>query len=119
MVYNPQTDITKYHSRAVRSFAHIAYGIPEDEYDPLSSIRNRPVTNLCQIYSEPIDNTVYYMQNSNDLYHVKRHMDPFLAAAAGVNEVEVFMEAWRDGHTPPPKELLAETLRDFCESRAW
>ncbi|XAS71237.1 hypothetical protein VUN82_19445 [Micrococcaceae bacterium Sec5.1] len=119
VVYNPQTDITKYHSRAVRSFAQIAYGIPEDEYDPLSSIRNRPVTNLCPLYAKPLANKVYYMQNSNDQYHVKRHMEPFLAAASGVNDVEVLMDAWREGHTPPPKELLSETLRRFCESSTW
>ncbi|WP_090817401.1 hypothetical protein [Arthrobacter sp. yr096] len=118
-IWNPQTDITKYHGRNVRDWATLAYGISEDEYDPISRIPDMPVTDLREIYSRRVGSTVLYLQNLNDEYHIERHLKPFLEVQHPDNKIHVFQAAWREGHTPPPKDDLRSGLEQLVGPESW
>lgn len=119
VAFNPQTNITRYLNRSVRAFAVHAYGIAEDEYDPISQIPNAPVLDLCAEYKQPVDNTVLYIQNANDVYHIERHMEPFLVSNHPSNRFHLLMDAWTPGHTPPPKFILATLLARMTSAEPW
>jgi pimeloyl-ACP methyl ester carboxylesterase len=118
-VFNPQTNIERYLGRSVRDYATIAYGIADDEYNPLAEIEDRPVTDVLPIYSNPVPNTVLYLQNLNDPYHIDRHLDPFIKAKHPENRIFFHQDAWQDGHTPPPKEMLKDYLQKLAGPEPW
>ncbi|SEI42072.1 hypothetical protein SAMN04487917_101185 [Arthrobacter sp. yr096] len=119
IAFNPQTKVTRYINRSVRAFATHAFGISEDEYDPIAEIPNTPVLDLCAVYGQPVDNTVLYIQNTNDTFHIERHMEPFLAVNHPDNKLHVMMDSWAPGHTPPPKTILAGFLARMTSPEPW
>jgi len=110
VVFNPQTDIAKYKPRAVTDFVTKAFNIDAESTEPLSQLPTEVVSNLCDLYSGPQNVQVAYMQNLNDDSHVQSHLGPFLEAVHPETEVLVLKERWNDGHTPPPKDVLARVL---------
>src|SRR5699024_779401 len=110
VVFNPQTDIAKYKPRAVTDFVTKAFNIDAESTVPLSQLPTEVVSNLCDLYSGPQNVQVAYMQNLNDDSHVQSHLGPFLEAVHPETEVLVLKERWNDGHTPPPKDVLARVL---------
>lgn len=119
IAFNPQTSVTRYINRSVRAYATHAYGISEDEYDPISQIPDAPVLDLCRLYERKMDNTVLYIQNANDTYHVDRHMRPFMAANHPGNSFHLMIDSWAPGHTPPPKTILAGLLARMTSPEPW
>lgn len=113
LVFNPQTSLRKYDSKAVHMFTNLAYEIDSREYDPLSLISDEVVLDVCKVYQEPVPAQVIYLQNKNDVQHVNRHMKPFLEKVHPDNRVYTLVERWRDGHTPPPKDLLSGILNSL------
>lgn len=119
LVFNPQTNIAKYSERAVRDFAEKAFQTPAGQENPLDSIPSQVVLDLRTIYSAPVETRVAYMQNSNDEPHLKHHLFPFSQAIHRENSLYLLKEPWKDGHSPPPKELLAMLLNLAVESSNW
>lgn len=119
LVFNPQTDIAQYSARAVRDYALKAFDINQEEPNPLGQIPAGVVTDLCAHYMEPRSNYVAYMQNSADKVHVEKHLTPFWNAVDSNTEVLLLSDYWRDGHSPPPKELLSELLNLAVSSPDW
>ncbi|WP_206448792.1 hypothetical protein [Agrococcus sp. KRD186] len=93
--------------------------IDEAEYDPLALLPDGVITDLCALYDRPVRGAVAYMQNLNDSSHIERHLKPFMAQMHGDNEVYLLAEAWRQGHTPPPKSLLTATLESVTTMPTW
>ena len=58
---------------------------------------------------------VIYLQNENDDFHVKNHLEKFMNELPDFR-FELLLEPWEDGHTPPPKELIAATVKRVVET---
>ena len=70
---------------------------------------------LVETYREPVDNRVWYIQNTGDGSHVREHWNPFVEAAHARNDVRtVLIDAGR-GHVPPPKRYISEVLAAAVE----
>lgn len=119
LVFNPQTNIAKYSERAVRDFAVKSFGAKPDATNPLTHLPPEVVTNVCELYTTPKRATVAYIQNQKDLTHVKTHLGPFLESLHEDTSLLLLKEPWRDGHSPPPKELLTQVLDLAASSNNW
>lgn len=119
VVFNPQTNIARYQQSSVLAYARFAYDSQEDLQESLSQLTSRPVTDLCERYSQPVGGSVVYLQNSNDTFHVENHMRPFLESLHPDNTVFLVEESWGLGHAPPPKALLSEVLAGVAAVPLW
>lgn len=119
LVFNPQINIASYAERAVRDFVEKAFQVPQGTDDPLSQLPAEIVTNLCEIYDKPTGSKIAYLQNKNDSSHLQLHLSPFVEAVHPDTELFLMTKPWRDGHTPPPKELLTEVLNLAVSSDDW
>ena len=96
---NPQTDIAKYVAASVSSYAEKAWKVD----GPAPANRIPAVTNLVELYSQPVHNRVWYVQNTGDSLHMKSHFQPFMDSLHSKNRVEPILIAGGAGHVPPPK----------------
>lgn len=119
LVFNPQTNIAKYSERAVRDFAAKSFAVETNSTDPLAHLPPEVVTDVCDIYMTPRRATVAYLQNQKDTVHVKAHLRPFLESLHQDTNLLLLKEPWRDGHAPPPKELLTQVLDLAVSSNDW
>lgn len=119
LVFNPQTNIAKYSERAVRDFAEKAFQVPAKKYNPLSALPSEVVLDVVQLYQEPKSTRIAYLQNLNDKSHVKSHLVPFAQAINPQTRFLVMKEPWRQGHLPPPKDLLSTLLNLTTSSEDW
>lgn len=119
LVFNPQTNIAKYSDRAVRDFAVKSFGVKPGLTEPLSHLPLEVTTDVCEIYATPRGATVAYLQNKNDAVHVETHLNPFVESLHRETCLLLFTEAWRDGHSPPPRELLTQALDVAASSNDW
>jgi pimeloyl-ACP methyl ester carboxylesterase len=119
LVFNPQTNIAKYSARAVRDFAVKSFGVEPDSTEPLAQLPPEVVTNVCKLYTTPRRVTVAYLQNEKDTTHVETHLGPFLESLHEDTDLLLLKEPWRDGHSPPPKELLTQVLDLAASSNDW
>lgn len=119
LVFNPQTNIAKYFEHAVRDFAVKGFGIGRESRDPLLHLPAEVVTDVCEIYTTPRRATVAYLQNQKDAMHVETHLAPFLESLHEDIDLLLLEEPWRDGHSPPPKELLTKVLDLAASSEDW
>lgn len=119
LVFNPQTSIAKYSQRAVDDYTQKAFSISRDDSEPLGVLPKSVTHDLCRLYRKRTSATVAYMQNLNDVTHVERHLHPLLAQAHPENTILTLVQPWRDGHTPPPKELLTNLLDTMTSSTHW
>lgn len=102
---NPQTDIDRYHAMHVKKYVDLAWN---GERNILDSVAGTTVFDGLEKVKDTA--TVLYLQNSNDAFHVKQHFLPFQKQFSGAAGFHVLQDAWRDGHTPPPKDLIQEVL---------
>lgn len=119
LVFNPQTNIGKYSERAVRDFAVKSFGVEPGSTNPLAPLPPEVVTDVCELYTTPTRTTVAYLQNLNDALHVETHLGPFLESLHEDTGLLLLKEPWRDGHSPPPKELLTKVLDLASSSNDW
>lgn len=119
LVFNPQTDVAMYSERAVRDFAEKAFNITPGQDNPLSELPPQIIVDLRQIYGEPKDTKIAYLQNSNDTSHTERHLRPFTKAIHPETEFLLLNQPWQHGHSPPPKDLLAKLLNLAVSSDNW
>lgn len=119
LVFNPQTNIAKYSERAVRDFAVKAFGVQPDLPAPLTHLPSGIVLDVCEMYQIPKDSTIAYLQNHNDAEHVRSHLAPFSRSIHTETDFLVLKEPWKDGHSPPPKDLLSQILDIAVSSNGW
>ncbi|WP_148648308.1 hypothetical protein [Sphingobium cupriresistens] len=126
LVWNPQTNIAKYHRKAVSHYGKECFGNEDFEaIDPaLKAARH---SNLCDLYAEPRDNKIIYFQNGTDSLHVRQHAGPFLKTYEGAfglghpaptfglfgRKLLHVQGRWPGGHKPPPQRVLVKTIRTF------
>ena len=107
IVWNPQTDLTKYHAQFVRKYVTRAWADSQKMQD------SGAITSALDLYrGEPMPNShVLYLQQASDLHHVDAHLKPFVEATAGNRQVHFSVQNWGEGHVPPPREVLQGMLR--------
>lgn len=119
LVFNPQTRIEAYSERAVRDFVEKAFEIETGASDPMAELPSTVFHDLCSLYETYTDAQVAYMQNLNDRSHVESHLIPFLTTMHPDTQVLLLTGHWRDGHSPPPKDLLSKVLNLSASSTDW
>lgn len=119
LVFNPQTNIAKYSPRAVNTWLEKGFDIDPQQVNRFDALPNSLIHDMCAHYTAPTRATVAYMQNLKDDSHVQAHLHPFTEAAHPDTELFILTEPWRDGHSPPPKELLSALLNQAVPSDAW
>lgn len=102
---NPQTTIGAYVPVIVNRYLNYAWGG--------SSITDLPVcTDVVDVYSRPVDNSVLYIQNSGDGDHMDHHYSPFMDALPEGHRVEPVLIDAGEGHVPPKRPVLTQILKD-------
>jgi pimeloyl-ACP methyl ester carboxylesterase len=119
VAYNPQTSLRRYIAGKVRDYACSAWNISANEYDPLAFVERRAVTDVCDLYSRPAENTVAILQNTQDAYHIERHFNPFVRSAGQANHIWMQSDDWGPEHTPPSKDVLRQLLERSVEGTPW
>ncbi|MDR7329896.1 alpha/beta hydrolase family protein [Corynebacterium guangdongense] len=105
VVMNPQTDIEKYHEKHVQRYVDLAW---KGDRNLLRSSSGTTVFDSVEAAKGTAK--VVYLQNSNDTFHLAAHLAPFRERFGGTERFILLEEAWRDGHTPPPKEDITKIL---------
>ncbi|WP_133064799.1 hypothetical protein [Corynebacterium hadale] len=113
IVMNPQTDIDRYHRPSVNRYIKFAWRNDTSLYTEKC---NRSVFMSTDIASRA-GGRVFYLQNSNDIFHIKNHLEPFKKRHEGVENFRILVDAWKAGHTPPPKELTRQVLDSVVSER--
>lgn len=112
MVVNPQTDLLRYHKQHVARYAKYAWGMTYEK--AVDVLGKRIGTQVIEKYSEPLDNTVLWLQNIQDDHHVDVHMKPLLTEVHKMNRVLVRLgRDWGEGHQPAPKETQVSLLESI------
>lgn len=119
VVFNPQTSIRRYSENAVYDFIELAFDEKAGAQDPLGKLPSTVTHDLCDLYGTYTSTQVAYIQNLKDTDHINSHLLPFLRAVHPETEVLLLGKQWRDGHSPPPKELLSRTLNLTASSVDW
>lgn len=119
LVFNPQTSIEKYSEHAVHDFVDRAFDVSAGDQDPLRDIPGTVTHDLCDLYRASTRAQVAYIQNLKDRDHVESHLVPFLKSIHSDTEILLLGKHWRDGHSPPPKELLTHVLNLAASSADW
>ena len=108
---NPQTSITRYYKRFVNEYLDVAWSASSFEEQGPNSVTH----DLVDSYESRPTNTIAYVQNSRDDFHVERHQRPFFRSLHGYPHLWVKTGAWGDpsktGHVIPPKEEVNVMLQ--------
>lgn len=107
---NPQTSINNYLPAATKRYLKQAWA--GDSIDAISSEHN-----LNDLYEAGSSNTVGYIQNRRDLFHIRNHESLFLSQTSALDHAWSYGEEWGSNpelkHVPPPKETIREILNQI------
>lgn len=124
LVWNPQTDITRYNPPHVTEYGRAAFGLDSHEA-ATAGLGSLIDSDLAGAYAGGYENTILYLQNNSD-GHVVTHMRPFLGSlgadaealqkGARINArvadgVWLYLDEWGEGHVPPPTPALGALLK--------
>lgn len=113
---NPQTSISKYVASHVMRYVEGAW----DGDMPFTQDQDLLRHDLSALYSEKPLNTIGYVQNTRDDFHIAEHQKPFLEKVGNSGKVWKLMDAWgdptRSGHVTPPKATTAKFLATIVAS---
>lgn len=103
---NPQTDILRYHQPSVQRYLDTAWESDWLQFDAECHLSVFPAVDRAKEFG----GRIFYLQNSNDDFHVENHLAPFRERYGQTDDFLLLLEPWRDGHTPPPKEIIKLVL---------
>jgi hypothetical protein len=83
----------------------------EGEDAARAALTAHPRADQRSVYAQGFDNSVIYLQNSQDA-HVTTQLNPWIEALPVRDRVHVLLRAWGRGHVPP----TARDLRAFMQA---
>lgn len=114
---NPQTSIHRHRKNTVQLYVDTAWG-GDSPIVPKGDSRIQYDQTIEYVATFP--NTVAYIQNSWDAYHIGMHLLPFFRAVGGHPSLRFLMGAWGDPsvdkHVPPEKSQITEILTAVTDS---
>lgn len=138
LVWNPQTDISKYRPEFVAAYLNSAFpslnmsNIESLSPDAAQSVLAQQLTKAGIIFditnwSAPGMSKLLYLQNSDD-WHVAAHAAPFICGGnwmrlgkrsfySADRGVATWFGSWGKGHVAPPQDLLCSALSTLCEGK--
>lgn len=99
---NPQTSIAADNASSAGAYARHGWNL----VGPGAVARIPAVTDLTDLYSRPVKNRVWYIQNAGDKTHIDRHYSPFVEILHSTNKVSSILIDGPPGHVPPPKRSV-------------
>ncbi|MGP9727957.1 alpha/beta fold hydrolase [Glutamicibacter sp. AOP3-A1-12] len=116
---NPQTSIQKFFSVPVGKYVSNAW----PELPTLEDAPDSVPHDLTREYACGHENTVAFIQNQRDLFHIKNHQKPYfevLNRDLAWTLRGVWGTASDNGHVTPPREVTARVLNGVCTAKgAW
>lgn len=123
LVWNPQTDLTKYNPAHVLKYAKDAFSFDGTIQEVTKKLQE---STLCELQCEVnriTSSRIIYLQNLSD-GHVLSHLGPLLdkmqvprisSKFSGMiaENFYLHLENWGSGHVPPPKNALTAILEGF------
>lgn len=107
---NPQTDITKYSTKAVDAYMDAAWNGTSIEQAPFEH-------QILDRYEQSFPNKVLYVQNLGDRTHIPKYLVPFLnATKENRASTAVFAGEWGLGHKPAPGKFLSQVFHNVIDS---
>lgn len=105
---NPQTSIGSYVPVIVDRYLDYAWDrLRIDELPVCTDVR--------EIYRDPPENSVIYVQNTGDAEHMDNHFTPFTDVLPKKNTVAPMLVNVGKGHVPPSRDQLARILTDVID----
>jgi len=118
LVGNPQTNIERYYSGYRRRYLAACWPGIEN----LDELEGLVTTNLLKQYATGMENSVIYLQNPTDHFHLINHAAPFLSAIQEIPAWKklVFESIWpgKFGHFPI-WSMFAPWLQAAVAARSW
>ncbi|MEE2524669.1 hypothetical protein [Pseudarthrobacter sp. J47] len=114
---NPQTILPKYHGWEFAKFSRTCWGSAEAL--SIESAKAKFAADLTEIYSAPVDNYVYYLNNASDTHHVDEHLRPFARRLHKDNHVQVLIRNWGEGLVAPVPDIFLDVIRRVVGDAAW
>jgi len=98
---NPQTNIARYYRRHMEVYRGVCW----PDLTSVESLFSTVEGDLTTLYSKGFSNTVIYLQNSMDLFHLKEHFAPFLTSIGkNLDRLITKVDFWGGfGHASIPK----------------
>lgn len=113
---NPQTSIGKYFEPSVNRYLEKAWSVGSLG----DSLLEFCCHDLVRAYDLNHQNTIAYVQNTRDAFHIKNHQRPFFDRISDSSKLWVRTDSWGDpkktGHVIPPKDEVSNMLALFAES---
>lgn len=110
IAFSPQATLSEYYRRPVDELISASFPTSPDPRSWTRAHRDR-VDLTWRYASQPPQGRLWYIQNSSDPHHVRRHREPFQAQVGdGQGRVHYVDEAYGDGHVPPPPDRLLHYL---------
>ena len=108
---NPQTSIRQYYENFVAQYVELAWSAASVD-DPAFS----PVAHdLVSTYSAGHSNTIAYIQNTRDMFHISRRQRPFFENLSNSDYLWTMEGSWgnpsKSGHVIPPIDEVRRILR--------
>ncbi len=104
IVSNPQTNL----NHAIRTHRDRYLAACWPSLSSFTSLRDAIDTDLCALYASRCDNSVIYLQEASDFYHLKWHFGPFVTQLPReyADRLVVRMAQWgRRGHQAVPAKI--------------
>lgn len=111
---NPQTSIARHRATTVNTYKQHAW----DNETPIILKGDSPIHyDQTNEYVQSFPNTVAYVQNTWDAYHINMHLLPFLRTVGGHPSLRLLLGAWgnpaKNKHVPPGKSLLVRIMKEL------
>lgn len=118
LVFNPQTDVRRYHRRLARQALTTVFGSDVDAIIGAPGTVER-VDAIARLRGSTADLRVTYVQNVHDRHHVDEHLRPFLAARdemGALRDLDLREVEWEPGHANATPERYLDHLLDVLSS---
>lgn len=110
LVSNPQTNIKI--RKAFPGYMRLAWDLGEHAEPPFT-------TNVVDVYRQPVETQIVYMQNQGDEHHIEFHQRPFTEALHPDNKMTTVSPDLGPGHIGPDAESFHRLFHAVCRNPDW